>query len=346
MRMKPGAETTGAAGEQPVERLERAAGASPRGGVGEAERAARYSLIVPLARGRRVLDAGCGTAEGCVILAAGSAARVTGVDPEQAVIEAVRRRVPPEIELARAEPSELPYPDASFDLVTCFAKGPGAEAPEEWLDELVRVLAPGGLLVASAAASRAPALEGELASRLPNVRLVLERTWIAVALLAEESAARGEGAETDALRLTTEPGAEARAPAATALALASAASLPPLPQLVALAEPFSTERLTAEIERLRAELSDRASRIAALEAAEGERRELRRRLTEAEQLLAELPELRRRSRELDQVSSSAEWRIATALQVPGMRAEGMWLPAVRRRVKQLLGKLIRLGRAS
>jgi len=327
------------------ERTDRGAGASPRGAVGEAGRAARYRLIAPLARGRRVLDAGCGTGEGCVILAAAGAAHVTGVDPEQAVIEAVRRRVPPGIELARAEPSELPFPDASFDLVACFENAAEAEEPERWLDELTRVLAPGGLLVASAAGSRAPALERALASQLANVQLVLERTWIAVALLAEDAAAPGDAAEADALRLATEPGGAAQAPA-NALALASAAPLPPLPQLIALAEPFAGERLTAEIERLRAELRDRGNRIAELEAAEGERRELRRLLTEAEQLLAELPELRRRSGELEQVTSSAEWRIATALQVPGMRAEGMWLPAVRRRVKQLLGRLIRLGRAS
>ena len=131
-----------------------------------------------------------------------------------------------------------------------------------------------------------------------------------------------------------------------AVALASAAALPALPQLIALAEPFATEPLSAEIERLRSELRARASRIAELEAADGERRELRRLLTDAEQMLAELPELRRRSRELDEVISSREWRIATTLRVPGKRAEGMWLPAARRRLKQLLGRLIRLGRAS
>jgi hypothetical protein len=94
-------------------------------------------------------------------------------------------------------------------------------------------------------------------------------------------------------------------------------------------EPAGSERLEAEISRLRAE-----------------RDELRRLLTEAEQLLAELPQLRARSAELDKLSSSAEWRIATALRVPQERVEGMWLPAARRRVKQLLARLIRSFRAS
>jgi SAM-dependent methyltransferase len=349
MSMQPGPETSRATEAELAARaneaIDRDAGGSPRGALAEAERAARYRLIAPLARGKRVLDAGCGTAEGCVILAAAGAARVVGVDPEQAVIEAVRQRVPPEIELARAEPSELPHPDASFDLVTCFEKGPGAASPAAWLDELVRVLVPGGLLVASAAAAGAPELERELASRLPNVRVVRERAWVAVALLAERSAESAEPVAADELRLANDPGAARRAPAG-AVAFAIASPLAALPELVALAEPFAAERLTAEVERQRAELRTQASRIAELEAGEAERRELRRLLTEAEQLLAELPELERRSQELERVSSSAEWRIATALRVPGRRAEGMWLPAVRRRAKQLLARLIRSFRTS
>ncbi len=349
MRMQRGAETsrTTEAGRAPAS-IDRAAAGSPAGALAEAERAARYRLIAPLARGRRVLDAGCGTAEGCVILAAAGAASVSGVDPEQAVIEAVRQRVPPEVELLRAEPSELPHPDASFDLVTCFEGAHGDPDPAAWLDEAVRVLMPGGLVVASAAASRVAALEQELSRRLPNVRLVRERAWIAVAMLAERSGERGEAggtADADELRLVTDP-REAVSAAAGAVALASAGSLPPLPQLVALAEPFRTERLTAEIERQRAELRAQAGRITELEAAQAERGELRRLLTEAEQLLAELPELQRRSQELEQLTSSPEWRIATALRVPGRRAEGMWLPAIRRRAKQLLGWLIRSFRAS
>lgn len=75
---------------------------------------------------------------------------------------------------------------------------------------------------------------------------------------------------------------------------------------------------------------------------EHELQELRRLLTEAEQQLAELPELRRQSAELESLTSSAEWRIATALKSPGRRAAGMWLPALRRRFKQLIGWLLRL----
>jgi predicted nuclease with TOPRIM domain len=95
----------------------------------------------------------------------------------------------------------------------------------------------------------------------------------------------------------------------------------------------------AELAERQAVAEERARRLAELE---GERDDLRRRLVEVEQELAELPELRRKSAELQRVSSSAEWRIAAALRVPYARAQGMWLPALRRRVKQLLAAVARL----
>jgi SAM-dependent methyltransferase len=328
--MRPGAETLHSPARGTIEET-----------LATAERAARYRLIAPLARGKRVLDAPCTMAEGCVLLAAAGAAGVAGLDSEQAVIEAVRAGIPSEIELARAEPSELPHADASFDMVT--SMGAGGNGPGQWLDELCRVLAPDGLLVTYADPTHLAALESELRSRLANVRLVRERAWVALALLADESTAGAAAPEEP--RFSTDPAATAT-PAAGAVALASAGPLPALPQLVALTEPFESERLSAEVVRQREELRERDDRIAELQAAAAERLELRRLLTEAEQLLAELPELRRQSRELDKLSSSAEWRIATALRVPHERVEGMWLPTVRRRAKQLLGRLIRIFRAS
>jgi SAM-dependent methyltransferase len=314
--------------------IESATGDRVLGELDAAARTAPYRLVASLARDRRVLDAGCGTGEGCVILAAAGAASVTGVDPEQAVIEAVRGRVPTGIELARAEPGELPHPDASFGLVTCFdADGPVESLP--WLAELARVLAPEGLLAATAGAAGAAGLERELSSRFDNVLVLRRRAWIALALLAEGVSASAQA------HVAVDP----EAPAGEGdgvVVLASAAALPPLPQLVTLARPLDESVVVDELALREAEIRTLAARITELEPAAGERDELRRLLTEAEQMLAEMPELRRRSEELERLSSSAQWRIATALRVPGSRAEGMWLPAARRRIKQVLGGLIRL----
>ena len=299
-----------------------------------AARAAPYRMVAALARDRRVLDAGCGTGEGCVMLAAAGASSVTGVDPEQAVIEAVRAHVPEGIELTRAEPGELPFADASFDLVTCIDPA-GAGGAGAWVSELTRVLAPDGLLAVSAELAGAAELERDLRERLGNALVLRRSAWIALALLAGGAAASPEA------RVAVDPDAGA-AGADGVVVLASAAPLPALPQLVTLARPLEDSVVLDELALREAEIRTLAARITELEAAESERDELRRFLAEAEQLLAEMPDLRRRSAELDRLSSSAEWRIATALRVPGSRAEGMWLPAARRRVKQVLAGLIRL----
>ena len=295
-------------------------------------RAAPYRLVASLSRGRRVLDAGCGTGEGCVILAAAGAEAVTGVDPEQAVIEATRAHVPEGIELARAEPAELPFADGAFGLVACLDPGPAGPLP--WLSELSRVLSADGLLVASAEPGTAAELEREVRSRFEHVLVLRRRAWVALAFLAEGAAAAPDArvaVDPDA------PGGEGDG----VVVLASASALPALPQLVTLARPLEESVVADELALREGEIRALAARITELEGAEKERDELRRLLSEAEQLLAEMPELRRRSAELDRLSSSAEWRIATALRAPGSRAEGMWLPAARKRIKQVLAGLIR-----
>ena len=165
--------------------------------------------------------------------------------------------------------------------------------------------------------------------------MLRRRAWVALSLLAE-----GASAAPDA-RVSTDPGAPA-GEADGVVVLASAAPLPQLSQLITLARPLEESVVADELALREAEIRALAQRITELEAAESERDELRRLLSEAEQLLAEVPELRRRSEYLEKLSSSAQWRIATALRAPSTRAEGMWLPAARRRFKQVLGSLIRL----
>jgi hypothetical protein len=258
------------------------------------------------------------------------------VDPEQAVIEAAQSRMPEGIQLARAEPSELPFADASFDLVTCL-DAYGAAGALPWLGELTRVLMPDGVIAATAEPAAAAEVERDLRERLGNVFVLRRRAWVALAFLAE-----GGGASPGA-RVAVDPDAPGgRSDGDGVVFVASALPLPPPSQLVTLARPLEESVVAEELALREAEIRTLAARIGELEAAESERDELRRLLSEAEQLLAEMPELRRRSAELDRLSSSAEWRIATTLRSPGTRAEGVWLPAVRRRLKQVLASLIRL----
>jgi SAM-dependent methyltransferase len=92
--------------------------------------------------GVRVLDVGCGSG-GFLAHAAGLGAAVSGADPASGMV-AVARRVVPAADVRDGDAERLPWPDASFDVVTAFNALQFAEDPEAALAELARVAVPGG----------------------------------------------------------------------------------------------------------------------------------------------------------------------------------------------------------
>ena len=123
--------------------------ASPLGAVTEAlEQAQVFRLAGPL-QGKRVLDVGCG--DGAYALAAArQGAHVVGVDASLPMIEAARARAHEaalNVEFKQADAAALPFEDGRFDVVLavtvlCFVPDTAAA-----LQEMARVLAPGGRLV-------------------------------------------------------------------------------------------------------------------------------------------------------------------------------------------------------
>src|SRR5215472_2422998 len=81
------------------------------------EHLARYAFAARLARGKRVLDAGCGTGYGSGELAK-TAASVLGVDQsnDAAVFARENYRLP-NLHFTQGSVVALPFSDASFDLV-------------------------------------------------------------------------------------------------------------------------------------------------------------------------------------------------------------------------------------
>lgn len=99
-------------------------------------------------RGKRVLDAGCGGGRNTVAMAGLGAAEAIGIDIGMAGIVDARDRARG-IENARFEVGsilDLPFETSSFDLVWCAGVLMITADENRALDELTRVLAPGGQL--------------------------------------------------------------------------------------------------------------------------------------------------------------------------------------------------------
>jgi ubiquinone/menaquinone biosynthesis C-methylase UbiE len=97
------------------------------------------------AGGARVLDVGCGDGSFAAKLAA-QGGLVTGLDPAPAALARARDTYP---ELDWAAPTEdgmLPFPDASFDVVTCVNVLQHVADTQSLVSEMRRVLVSGGLV--------------------------------------------------------------------------------------------------------------------------------------------------------------------------------------------------------
>ena len=106
-----------------------------------------YDEAVAHATGRDVLDVGCNTGYGTIRFVP-VASRVVGVDVSERAIEAARRRAPDgRPEFIATDGFDLPFADASFDLVTSFQVLEHVPDPRPYLAEIRRVTRPGGTVI-------------------------------------------------------------------------------------------------------------------------------------------------------------------------------------------------------
>ena len=109
----------------------------------------RYAAAGALAGGKRVLDLAAGEGYGSALLAR-TAAAVTGLDIDaDAVAHARNTYFDGNLRFVRGDATALPLGDDSIDLVVSFETIEQLDEPERMLDEVRRVLAPGGVLVIS-----------------------------------------------------------------------------------------------------------------------------------------------------------------------------------------------------
>ncbi len=123
---------------------------------------------------RTVLDAGCGIGHWGQLLAQvlPPQAQVVGIDPEERSLARARERAT-RFDLAgrfryqQGDVTALPFKDGEFDMVTCQTLLIHLKEPKEGLREMLRVLKPGGLLLAAepnnfASSAVASSLTGKL----------------------------------------------------------------------------------------------------------------------------------------------------------------------------------------
>ena len=319
-----------------------------KGELVEAEHLTRYWWSALLAPGRRVLDAGCGMAYGSVLLADAGAAEVTGVDLAEDVIHAAQAETGDRVRLQAADVRSLPFEDGAFDLVVCFEVIEHVEAQDEVLDELRRVLAPGGVLAISSPNRDAyvpgnphhvheyttAELEAALSARWAEVRLRQQHTYAATSITGERPEVRALSAKPLGEETYT-------------LALASDAPIPGAPGLVTLAAPVDIRAWVERFAEQQGVLERQADALGNAQRDADRRREAQKALADAETVLAELPSLRERARLAEEAHRALADRLGEAEQraeraervTAGLQASLSWrITAPLRAAKKLRGR--------
>jgi SAM-dependent methyltransferase len=278
----------------------------------EVEHLSRYMWAAQAARGRRVLDAGCGTAYGSRLLAEGGAHEVVGVDIAKSVLDAVAPAMPDSVSLEAGDLRRLAYDDDSFDLIVCFEVIEHFQDPLVALDELVRVLAPKGLLLISSPNRGVypegnphhfheflpDELEAKLTARVAHARLYRQNDYIVSAVLGDEAHAREGGAVIDGVQLRKLVGGRPGDETYT-VAMASDAALPDLPQIATMTGMLELREWLSVFQVQTDAITAKDSYIGELEARMAERDRVAELLLDAEQRLAEVPELELRIADLE-----------------------------------------------
>ena len=133
--------------------------------------------MLRISPGDAVLDVACGPGNFTRAFAgaAGDGAVVVGLDASRTMLaQAARERPSGSIAWIRGSATELPFRDGTFDAVCCFAALYLIEEPLRAVEEIARVLAPGGRVALLSSVGRGPvpvAATDAVVRRLTGVRI-------------------------------------------------------------------------------------------------------------------------------------------------------------------------------
>ncbi len=110
---------------------------------------ARWGKLNKLPIGTNVLDVGCGIGGSSRILSKAYGFNVTGVTISPKQVKRAKELTPPDLnaKFMVGDAMNLPFSDASFDVVWCIEAGPHMSNKRKFAQELLRVLKPNGILV-------------------------------------------------------------------------------------------------------------------------------------------------------------------------------------------------------
>lgn len=119
----------------------------------------RYLSVIEHCQSKSVLDIACGEGYGSALIEKNGASQVVGVDISQDIVERAQRIYGNEQLSFKVGNlcDPLEFADNAFDVITCFETIEHISKHEEAMDELARVLKPGGLLVISTPEKSHPA---------------------------------------------------------------------------------------------------------------------------------------------------------------------------------------------
>lgn len=107
--------------------------------------AARLRTVLP--QGGDMLEVAPGPGYVAIELAKGGTYRVTGLDVSRTMVELAHRNAAEagvEVDFRQGNASAMAFPDESFDLLACTAAFKNFSQPHKALEEMYRVLRPGG----------------------------------------------------------------------------------------------------------------------------------------------------------------------------------------------------------
>ena len=280
----------------------------------------RYYFAACLATGRRVLDVGSGEGYGTAILAA-TAESAVGIElDEQTVLHSRASYTAANLEFRQGSALDLSdFADGEFGLIACFEVIEHIAEQEQLLDEIARVLAPGGILMCSTpdrveysgtAEQDNPFHVRELDE--PGFRELLDRRFAHVRLWGQRTTTgatmyplEGEAGQGETFFIERDGEDWSRTDPPRPLYMIAAASVEPLPQIpghVAIADPGISLVRTVERRAEEARAAAEARLVAATQRSGALERELRdattARSVETRARLAALADLERNAADL------------------------------------------------